>query len=1095
MSGYDGRLLAASFVLERAGRHPMQLAGAALQPALRAWAAGARTLGPASPMRAMLEVGLLPLLSLLGFDGAGLPEMDEQHVRLTCRARGEPVLALAVPWGGPLGSSWRPAVANASRHGATWCVLFNGTHLRLVHGARVYSRRHAEVDIELAADDVTTAAVLRMLFHVDALAGPAASADSLTRLTTESDRYAATVCRALRHGVLAASGDILQALAARERADAVHGVFEQSLTLVYRLLFLFFAEGRGLVPMWHRLYREGYSAEALREAALTPGTVGLWDAMRAMARLAHAGCRAGGLEVTAFNGRLFSPRETPLAERRNLDEGAARRAVVALSTRPAADGAARERIAYGDLGVEQLGAVYETLLDYEPHVAPARGRRRLHVTLQPGSGVRKATGTFYTPRSLVEYLVAETLAPLCNGASPEQILALRVLDPSMGSGAFLVGACRYLASAYEAALVAHGRCHAIDIGTPERAAFRRLIAERCLYGVDINATAVQLARLSLWLTTLAADRPLTFLDHHLRVGDSLVGTWLSHLRRPPARQRAAPGPPLPLFAEMAPDSALRHALPVRFMLSTQPNDTPSQVRAKERALAGLFAPDSLLAQWSRVADTWCASWLASPPIPAAAFSDLSDAILTRRAALPRDTREGLLARVDAMATAKRPFHWELQFPEVFFDADGTRRTDAGFDAIVGNPPWDMVRADGARDRTAARAEAAALVRFARDSGVYEVRADGQLNRYQLFVERAVSLTRSGGRLGLVLPSGMLADAGSAALRRWLFSRSNVERVVGFDNRGAAFPIHRSVKFILLSATAGAPTREMACRFGETDPAVLRSGAERHGEDARHERSAIRLTPALLKTVSGDDCSVPDLRTATDLSVLERAAIRFPPLGAASGWHASFGRELNATEDKPLLGTSAADGWPVFEGKHIEPFRAHPELTRWTIPGDAARQRMGSQALRQRLAYRDVASATNRVTLIAALLPARSVSTHTLFCLKTRLPLESQHVLCALLNSLVVNFLVRLRVSTHVTTAIVQRLPVPTEDDLGPWREALLETAIVLGRRHDMQQSAQLNAVVAHLYRLEASEFAHVLNTFPLIERAERDAMLAAFTRL
>src|SRR5207244_5508257 len=116
------------------------------------------------------------------------------------------------------------------------------------------------------------------------------------------------------------------------------------------------------------------------------GAAGLWDALRAMARLAHAGCRAGDLRVTAFNGRLFAPARTPLAERRGLDDEAARRAILALSTRPAIDRAGRDRIAYRDLGVEQLGAVYETLLDYEPRVD------RGGVTLTSGSGSRKATG-------------------------------------------------------------------------------------------------------------------------------------------------------------------------------------------------------------------------------------------------------------------------------------------------------------------------------------------------------------------------------------------------------------------------------------------------------------------------------------------------------------------------------------------------------------------------------------------------------------------------------------------------------------------------------------------------------------------------------
>jgi hypothetical protein len=246
-----------------------------------------------------------------------------------------------------------------------------------------------------------------------------------------------------------------------------------------------------------------------------------------MTRLAHAGCEAGDLRVTPFNGRLFSPARTPLAERRDLDDEAARRAVLALSTRAAPDRAGRERITYRDLGVEQLGAVYETLLDYEPrlsHAPDSRGRvTRPIVTLEPGSGVRKATGTFYTPQPIADYLVRRTLSPLTHHARADDILQLRIVDPAMGSGAFLVAACRFLAREYERALIREGTCSPGDLDETARVVIRRTVAERCLYGVDLNPMAVQLARLSLWLATLAADRPLSFLDHRLQTGDSLLG--------------------------------------------------------------------------------------------------------------------------------------------------------------------------------------------------------------------------------------------------------------------------------------------------------------------------------------------------------------------------------------------------------------------------------------------------------------------------------------------------------------------------------------------------------------------------------------------
>src|SRR5262249_34728645 len=206
-----------------------------------------------------------------------------------------------------------------------------------------------------------------------------------------------------------------------------------------------------------------------------------------------------------------------------------------------------------------LGAVYETLLDYAPRLEP--GRNSPAISLRPGSGVRKATGAFYTPQPLAQYLVRRTLAPLVRNATPEKILALKIVDPAMGSGAFLVAACSYLANAYEETLVESGACHPGDIGPYERVSIRRTIAERCLYGVDLNPMAVQLARLSLWLATLAADRPLSFLDHHLQTGDSLLGAWLENVARAPSRQRRSKrGDQLALFDVAGAGIALPHPL-------------------------------------------------------------------------------------------------------------------------------------------------------------------------------------------------------------------------------------------------------------------------------------------------------------------------------------------------------------------------------------------------------------------------------------------------------------------------------------------------------------------------------------------------------
>jgi len=1063
---------------------------------LAAWRRRTWHLGPASSVRTLLESGAAPFLESLTFDPPRVIAEPEHMIVASVACGDGQLLLVVVPWGERFEHLWRSAVVEAVKRGGRWVLLFNGCGVRLLDASALHSRRFLEFDLDSVLDEEPAFAAMHAILRPKAFS---ASADSIASLVRQSERHAVGVCRSLREGVLQASGDILNALSRIVRTS-LRESFEQSLTIVYRILFLLFAEARGLVPLWHPVYRESYSIEALREAAeRQPPVPGLWDALRATCRLAHAGCRAGTLRVTAFNGRLFAPSGAPLAERSNFDDTAARRAVLALSTRQAPDRAGRERIAYQELGVEQLGAVYESLLDYEPVQKPSAantagrsaGRSPAPILLASGSDKRKATGTFYTPQPLAQYLVRQTLRPLIRDRSPEEILSLRVLDPAMGSGAFLVAVCDYLSTAYAAALIESGRCHATDISPTEQRLIRRTVAERCLFGVDLNPMATQLARLSIWLASLAADRPLSFLDHHLTSGDSLLGAWISCLRRPPGPLRRRNQNTLPLFEDGAVESAVRAALPARFSLADEPNDTAEQVRRKERTYTALRHPDSVLSRWRRIADLWCSHWFTAR-VSSSAFGDLSDAIRSGSCALPAKTAGPLLEDAERTASRRRFFHWELEFPEVFFDNTGERRKDAGFDVVLGNPPWDMVRADAgdASNRTRARDEEAAIVRFARESGVYEASATGHANRYQLFVERAIALTKPGGRIGLVLPSGVATDHGSSALRRLLFSRCDVETLVGFDNRLAVFPIHRSVRFVLLTAAADRTTTSIACRLGETSLAAL--DAIDSGETSPSDQHfPVRLAPALLERLSGPDLAIPDLRTRVDLAIAERAAALFPPAGSEEGWGLRFSRELNATDDRDCLRPAASRGVPVVEGKQLSPFAVNLAASAWKTRRHDAASRLGDRWQRPRLAYRDVASATNRVTLIAALLPAGCVSTHTVFCLRTRLPLRAQYFLCGLFNSLAVNYLARLRVTTHVTTTIVERLPIPREDQAGAFGD-IVAMARQLAAHPDAEALARLNAMVARLYELSEAEFRHVLGTFPLVNESERIAAFRAF---
>lgn len=1127
----------------------------AMREARQWWQRQVAVLGPTSSLRAIVDVAALPLGVMLGFEAADVRFFADQAVAsVVLRSSSGAVVSLLVTsWGAGLDAVWRTAVRLGASVQTPWSLSFNVTHLRLVDARRTYARRFVEFDLGIALAHPDTFAACWGMLRAEACgtspADPGFTVDGTTaplldRIVESSAQRAVGVCASLRQGVLDALVELVRGFVAAgcpsgaETASEpnLREILEQSLTIVYRMLFLFYAEARGLLPVWNPIYKESYAIETLRAIAERPNeAAGLWETLQAMSRLAHAGCRAGTLCVTPFNGRLFSPEQTPIAERSALDGRTVRRAILALSTEPGRGGGGRQRIAYRDLGVEQLGSVYETVLEYEPRLTAdlpqsfagptrplpvrcaATGRKTdlsapggscVSVRLEPGGGRRKASGTFYTPRSITEFLVRNALEPLVAEASADAILRLRVLDPSMGSGAFLVAACRHLAGAYEAALVRDGICHASDIGETERSGIRRKVAERCLFGVDLNPMAVQLARVSLWLTTLAVDRPLTFLDHNLRVGDSLVGASLDDLARQPpvrsgARARSVQSSALPLVEPDDLELLLQAVLPLRDRIAHEPSDSLPDVRSKEAILLQLNDPKSGLSRLRAAADLWCACWFwdAARHAPdRRTYGDLAAAILHAGGALPGRAAQPLLAEAHAIATRRKFFHWTLEFPEVFFDSSGRPLGNPGFDAVVGNPPWDMLRADSGStaDRECGRTSARRLISFARDSGIYTISGDGHLNTFQLFVERALRLTRRGGRMGFIVPWGLASDRGCAALRRALLERADTDTLVGFENTAGVFPIHRSVRFLVLTATPGSRTDRIRCRFGERDPHALDT-IPQAAQDATPEHFPLTLTAALIRRLSGDDLSIPDIRTPGDLAIVERISSRFPPLGSAAGWGAGFSRELNASDDRRYFRPGGGP-LPVIEGKHLDPFRVRVESCGFHIhERDAARLVDPERTYRRaRLAYRDVASATNRLTLIAAIVPPGCVTTHTLFCLKTRLTADEQAFLCGILNSFVANFLVRQRVTTHVSAGILSRIPAPRPASRSVvFREAVdLCAALSAARDPERHEAyARLQALMAIVYQLTSEEFSRVLDSFPLIRPETKAASREAFGRL
>ena len=1056
------------------------------------WNRQASQLGPASSIRSIWDLAGAPLVELLGF-GAPPPAIggpDTQFALLSPAANR--IALVAATSNRSLDNLWRDATRSGIGLDAAWVLCTNGRELRLVDTQRTYSRAYVQFDLRLASEHAATFAVFWGLLREEAFRYGQGELPLVHAIIHASARHGQAVSRSLRVGVIEAVQHLLGGLGTCGKHDLPR-LFDESLTVVYRMLFLMFAESRGLVPSWHPIYRESYTVESQRDRAERPGTApGLWEALQAIARLAHNGCRAGTLVVPPFNGRLFSPERAPIAESCPVDDEVARHALLALSTtargRKKGSGVptpfshfSRTRIDYRDLGVEQLGAVYESVLDYEPAHTDSRPDQ---ILLRRGGDKRKSTGSFYTPQTLTDYVVRRTLHPLVDGVPADRVLQLRILDPAMGSGAFLVSACRYLARAYELALIRDDGLAESDIDEADRATFRRLVAQRCLFGADLNPTAVQLARLSLWLATLSAGKPLTFLDHHLICGDSLLGASpidiarqppAPHSRRPPNRAAT------PLFADAELEPSLAHAVVERRWLSETPDDTADVVRDKERRLDRL----RIAGRWKSIADLWCACWM-WPDVhnapDAAVFASLADKLMTGHSELPDKISEALLRDAAGVAAAHRFLHWMLEFPEAYFDTAGHPLPDGGFDAVLGNPPWDIL--------SAGRPEKV----FAQSSGVYRHQGTGRINRYQMFAERALTLTRRGGRIGLILPAGFATDHTSAPLRRALLSRTDVDTINGFDNRRAIFPIHRSVRFLTCTSTAGSSTQHIACRFGMDDPAQLETIPDA-GNRPSVPPHAISLTPAFLEALSGHTLAIPELRSETDLRILERIVHSVPRLDAVEGWSARFGRELNATEDRSHF-HGGRTGLPVLEGKHIEPFRVHGDRSTRRISERSASNLLDPAATfsRARLAYRDVASSTNRLSLIAAVLPAGVVTTHTLFCLKTMLSGDSQAFLCAMLNSYVANYLVRQVMTTHLGSTTVEALRVPKPGYHTPLFEEIVELAHQLRRAHDDRAYARLQALAARSYELAADEFEHVLSTFPLIPSPERRRALEEFRR-
>jgi hypothetical protein len=467
-------------------------------------------------------------------------------------------------------------------------------------------------------------------------------------------------------------------------AEADH-FYRGVLCVVLRLLFLLFAEDHGLLPVDQPAYARDFGLRALHErlgrelAADRDGAsprVGAYGQVLGLFRAVFGGARRGALVLPARGGRLFDPAAFPFLEGRTLRPHAPVDPV-APSAPGVDDGTVHgvldrlivldgQPLRHRTLDVEVIGSVYESLIGFHVQRGP------LGLAVRPGNE-RRRTASHYTPASLADAIVRRTLAPLLtglgDGRTADQVLGLKVCDPAMGSGAFLLATCRALGAEVVAAWSRHGALEAIVRAhgdAPLHA--RRLVADRCLYGVDRNAMAVELARLSLWLVARRPELPFTFVDHALRHGDSLVGLDRAQLEAfhwSPSAQAGTSGLLLRAAIDERADRARLIAdVCVGAFFAQARGGAREQERRRRLALV----------------EGWLAlERLRLDPGP----SEQQRARVEGQAAVAR-------AELQALADAAReqvcPLHWWIELPEVFSGERAAKGT-AGFDAVVGNPPF------------------------------------------------------------------------------------------------------------------------------------------------------------------------------------------------------------------------------------------------------------------------------------------------------------------------------------------------------------------------------------------------------------------------
>ncbi|MGW4023870.1 Eco57I restriction-modification methylase domain-containing protein [Streptomyces sp. NPDC005009] len=846
---------------------------------------------------------------------AGVPADSDPEKRFPVSHRHGPALVHLVPWNQELDK--RPAAGQVPAQSMLqdclnrteahlWAVLTNGRRLRLLRDSSSFATAaYVEFDLEAIFDGelFSEFVLLYCVLHASRFAvaeGAAPAGCWLEKWRAEAVTSGARALDQLRLGVQNAltvlgTGFLRHPENVRLREDVDPKALRDALLrLVYRLLFVFVAEDRDalLDPQAGERQREAYeryfSSARLRERARRRQGTAHGDQYEALRIVLDAlGEERGRPELGLPGlGGLFSHTEAdaPLDGLKLSNESLL--AAVRHLAQVRDPGARRWRsVDYRHLDAEELGSVYESLLELEPkHSATDRSFELIEVA----GNSRKTTGSYYTPSSLIECLLDTTLDPVIDDAVKrgeqratagnrpdptedivDELLSLTVCDPACGSGHFLVASARRIAK----------RVASVRERNPEptvdavRHALHEVVA-RCIYGVDLNPMAVELAKVSLWLEALEPGKPLGFLDAHVKHGNGLIGAtpkllaegvpddafkpiegddkkYAAGLVKRNKAQRA--GQDELLFdTEILPGNDQYAAELAR--ITAAPADSLEQVRAQESAYRA-YVESTTYVQDLHAADAWCAAFV-WPKHEGAAEAPTDQVFRSLRSRNQSAVPDSTHAEILRLRDQYRFFHWHLEFPEVFtvpesgLDVQAETGWAGGFHAVVGNPPWESVnfpeteffavRAPeiAAINNTAARKKKIQALKdnpdtsqlfseyetakrkvygeshFWRTSGRYPLTGQGNLNLYALFAEGDRILTSNRGRTGVIIPTGIATDARTQYFFRDLVTKGHLVALYGFENEEKVFPgIHHAMNFALFCmAGSGSPDAPISIAF-------------------------------------------------------------------------------------------------------------------------------------------------------------------------------------------------------------------------------------------------------------------------------------------